>query len=67
MSDLALPSFSIINRFLEDTCVITALAYVISRGALLPKLFNSQQRNRDLAILALIFGLPGGSELVIRT
>jgi len=64
VSDLALPSFSIINRFLEDTCVITALAYVISRGALLPKLFNSQQRNRDLAILALIFGLAGGSELV---
>ena len=64
MSNFLIPSFSVINRFLEDTCVITALAYVISRGVLLPRLFDSEQKNRDLFVLALIFGLAGGSELV---
>lgn len=59
-----MPSFWVINRFLEDTCVITALAYLISRGALLPRLFDNRQRNRDLILLAIVFGLAGGSELV---
>jgi hypothetical protein len=59
-----LPTFSIINRFLEDTCVIATLAYLISRGSLLPKLFNRKASRWDLLALAMILGFAGGSELV---
>lgn len=59
-----LPNFQIVNRFLEDTSVITTLAYLLSRGTLLPRLFEAHRRRRDQFILALVFGLIGGSELI---
>lgn len=57
-----LPSFQVLNRFLEDTCVLATVAYLLSRGGLLPRLSSVRRRGRDLIALALMFGLIGGSE-----
>ena len=59
-----LPSFHVINRFLEDTCVLATVAYLLSRGGLLPKLFDTARRQRDQVALALVFALIGGSEIL---
>ncbi|WP_119320082.1 sensor histidine kinase [Capsulimonas corticalis] len=53
------------NAFLEDTCVLVTVAYLLSRGALLPKLFDRSRTHRDQVVLALIFGLVGVSELFL--
>jgi len=58
------PNFHVINRFLEDTCVLATVAYLLSRGGLLPKLFDVTRRRRDQIALALVFGLIGGSEIL---
>ena len=57
-----MPSYHVINRFLEDTCVLATVAYLLSRGRLLPKLFGATLGRRDQITLALAFGLVGGSE-----
>ena len=59
-----MPNFHVINRFLEDTCVLATVAYLLSRGGLLPKLFDVTRRRRDQIALALVFGLIGGSEIL---
>jgi len=59
-----LPSFQVLNRFLEDTCVLATVAYLLSRGGLLPRLADVRRRGRDLIALALVFGLIGGSEIL---
>ena len=59
-----LTNFHVINRFLEDTSVLITLAYLLTRGAVLPRIFEAKRQWRDQLALALIFGLIGGSELV---
>ena len=59
-----LPSFHVINRFLEDTCVLATVAYLLSRGGLLPKLLDATRNRRDQVALAAVFGLIGGSEIL---
>ena len=61
---LLLPSFHVINRFLEDSSVLATLAYLLSRGPLLPRLFLEKRRRRSQFLHALIFGFLGGSELI---
>ncbi|MBV9851420.1 MAG: histidine kinase [Armatimonadetes bacterium] len=58
-----LPNSYILNRFLEDTCVLVAVAYLVSRGALLPRLFSRHARG-DRLMLAAVFALMGASEIV---
>ena len=64
MIALSMIDFHIINRFLEDSCVLGMLGYLLSRGQFLTKLFDPKQRWRDQLGLALVFGLIGGSELL---
>lgn len=59
-----LPYGQEINAFLEDTCVLVTLAYLLSRGRLLATLFDRRRTRRDQAILALLFGLIGCSDLL---
>lgn len=59
-----LPLFHDINDFLEDTCIVMVLAYLLSRGNLLITLFDVKRRRRDQIALAIIFGLIGGSEMI---
>jgi hypothetical protein len=54
----------VVNRFLEDTSVITALAYVIGRLPLLPRLFRDKKSKRDLIAPAIVFGLAGATEML---
>jgi LytS/YehU family sensor histidine kinase len=52
------------NAFLEDTCVLVTLAYLLSRGALLPRIFDRRRRRWDQVALALVFCLIGASDLL---
>lgn len=58
------PPIQQVNAFLEDTCVLVTAAYLLSRGSLLPKLFDQRRSRRDQLALALIFGLIGASDLL---
>jgi LytS/YehU family sensor histidine kinase len=64
MAYSVLPPLQTINAFLEDTCVLVTLAYLLSRGPLLPRLFDRRRSRRDGALLALFFGLTGASDLL---
>lgn len=59
-----LPHGRAINAFLEDTCVLVTLAYLLSRGPLLARLFDRRRSRRDQIVLAVLFGLIGSSDLL---
>ncbi len=58
-----LPDSQILNRFMEDSCVLVTLAYLLSRGAL-PSVFDPARSRRDQIIQAVVFGLLGASEIL---
>lgn len=53
-----------LNAFLEDTCVLVTLAYLLSRSPLLPVLFHYVRRASGWLALVVLFGLIGASDLV---
>lgn len=53
-----------LNAFLEDTCVLVTMAYLLSRGPLLPRIFDGRRNRHDQIALALVFSLIGASELI---
>ena len=59
-----LPSFFIINRFLEDTCVIVTVAFLLSRASVMPRLFSDRRGIRDRLILGAVFAVIGASEFL---
>lgn len=60
----SLPNFFTINRFLEDTCVIVTVAFLLSRGSLMPRLFSERRGLRDQLILGVVFAVIGASEFL---
>lgn len=58
------PELQQVNAFLEDTCVLVTLSYLLSRSPLLPTLFDRRRPRRGQLALALLFGLMGASELL---
>src|SRR6476620_4810455 len=53
-----------INAFIEDTCVIVVLAYLLTRGRLLTLLFQKRSTNPKAGLLGLILGAIGLTEVV---
>lgn len=54
----------IINAFIEDTCVLVVIAYLLARGRLLSQLFSEARSRYRLLYLGAIFGLIGVTEVV---
>lgn len=59
-----MPHLQQLNAFLEDTCVLVTLAYLLSRGALLPRIFDRRRGRWNQMALALLFCLIGVSDLL---
>ena len=56
--------FQALNAFIEDTCVIAVIAYLLARGRVLVLLFSTEKRLNQKIVLGLLFGLIGLSEIV---
>ncbi len=52
------------NAFIEDTCVLIAIAYLLARGGALAILFPSRPSSRNEALLGILLGLVGLSEVI---
>jgi hypothetical protein len=53
-----------INAFLEDTGLITALAYVLARGRILSFWFQERTKSHEAVRTGLILGAIGASEVI---
>ena len=51
-----------LNAFLEDTCVLIVIAYLLARGRLLAILFETHLMGRKIITLGSVLGLIGLSE-----
>lgn len=58
------PFYVTVNAFIEDTCVIVVIAYVLARGPVLDLLFRARLSRRALLYLGAILGLIGLSETI---
>jgi len=56
--------FPIVNAFIEDTCVIAVIAYLLARGRMLMLLFGDKPTQSRSIAMGLVFGLIGLSEIV---
>lgn len=56
--------FSAINAFIEDSCVLVVVAYLLARGQMLRLLFAERRDLRSSLLLGLILGLIGLTEAV---
>lgn len=56
--------FPVLNAFIEDTCVIMVIAYLLARGRMLGLLFPDQPRSRRNVLLGIVLGLIGLSEVI---
>lgn len=54
----------VINAFIEDTCVIAIVAYLLARGRMLSLLFSEPRSWRGDAYLGVILGIVGLSEII---
>src|SRR5262249_41488576 len=52
-----------INDFVEDTCVIVVVAYLLTRGPMLALLFQERLTGRKVVWLGLILGAVGLTEI----
>ncbi|HLJ57183.1 MAG TPA: histidine kinase [Chthonomonadaceae bacterium] len=57
-------SFQAINAFIEDTCVIIVVAYLLARGRMLAMVFDERRTRQQLFGLGVVFGLIGITEIV---
>ncbi len=55
---------TVINAFIEDTCVLVAVAYLLVRGRMLSLLFRERLPLWKAAYLGAVFGLVGLTEVV---
>ncbi len=55
---------SILNAFIEDTCVLAVVAYLLARGPMLSLLRGERKTGRDAITLGLILGLVGLTEVI---
>ena len=53
------------NSFIEDSCVLFAIAFLLARGRILQWMLNPNRKVSSAIFLALILGVIGGSEAVI--
>ena len=53
-----------INAFIEDTCVLIAIAYLLARGGALALLFPSRPSLRNDTTLGLLLGMVGLTEII---
>lgn len=51
-----------INAFIEDTCVLVVVAYLLTRGPLLTILLKPSPTNREQYVLGLLLGVFGATE-----
>jgi LytS/YehU family sensor histidine kinase len=56
--------FQTVNAFLEDTCVIIVLAYLLARGRMLALLLQETSSRRRTLYLGAIFGVIGITEVI---
>lgn len=54
----------ILNAFIEDTCVLTVIAYLLARGRLLQLLYPSPTTLRRKIVIGLLMGLVGLTEII---
>lgn len=54
-----------LNAFLEDTCVIIVVAYLLARGPMLGVLFDRRMTARRQVIVGAVFGLIGVSDVIL--
>ena len=54
----------VLNAFIEDTCVIAVIAYLLARGRILEMMFSRNLSWTQGAALGALFGLAGISELI---
>src|SRR5579871_6428377 len=54
----------ILNAFIEDTCVLIVIAYLMARGKLLKTLFPERSDRKGKIWLGCLFGLVGISEVI---
>ena len=53
-----------INAFIEDTCVLVVIAYLLARGGALTLLFPTRPSRRNEVILGILLGLVGLTEII---
>jgi signal transduction histidine kinase len=53
----------ILNAFIEDTCVLVVIAYLLARGRMLD-LLTGETRGRNGLLLGLLLGLVGCTEVI---
>jgi sensor histidine kinase YesM len=58
------PPLIVLNSFLEDTCVVIVVSYLLGRGPILTSLDRANVSRRDAVRLGIILGLVGLSEIV---
>ena len=58
------PYLPVINAFIEDTCVLMVIAYLLARGRTLTLLIVESARPRRALILGVILGLVGLTEAI---
>jgi hypothetical protein len=54
---------SVVNAFIEDTCVLVAVAYLLARGRMLSSLFREHLPRWTAAYLGVVLGLVGLTEV----
>lgn len=55
---------SIINAFLEDSCVIVVIAYLLARGRVLALLSKERRTARETVLLGALLGAGGLTEVI---
>ena len=53
-----------INAFIEDTCVLVVIAYLLARGGALAILFPARPSARNDALLGVLLGFVGLTEII---
>lgn len=56
--------FQIVNAFIEDTCVIIVVAFLLARGKMLALMDQSKRSRRQIFYLGVVFGLIGLTETI---
>ena len=54
----------VINAFIEDTCVLMVIAYLLARGRMLALLIANRVTGRRALTLGVVFGLVGITEVI---
>ena len=58
------PFLPVLNAFIEDTCVLMVIAYLLARGRMLTLLFAERAIEQRALILGVVLGLVGLTETI---